>query len=1295
MAGEKIAIEMIPTPATQDIPDKEILRLSRITKIPVEKVKRRIATGKGITIVTQKHPKVAELVKLVKTLGFSVTTTPVDKRNNPAQALSKAKTTIPIQPPPSKKREAEWNVGQVIENLYEVTDIKYGGMGAVYVARHMRWNTMLAIKSLLRKLRKNEEDRALFVKEAETWIDIGFHPNIAACYYVRNILESPRIFVEYVDGGALKEWLIGLGRPAGWDLIIDLMVQAADGLEHAHVKGLVHRDVKPANCMMTRDGILKVTDFGLTKRRTMDPAVGETTAEITGTVVIRRERESVTAAGMGTPGYMAPEMWIPNSEVGPPADIYAFGVMFFEICCGTKPFPVKRGEKRDKLALAHLKKPPPRPRSVRQDMPKSIESIILKCLEKKPESRPESFAQIRTMLEEAYEGAFKRRYPRERPDEVKLHSDALNNRAVSLMDLHHEEEAREALKGALDADPHHPEAVYNLGLLQWFQTKNPNPELIVRMEEVVKSPEYRGRGGHLLGRCLLTMGEAERAVKACELSLATEDATEGWLKPYAIGLIGMGRDEDAITYLETYLTDITHNDEAEGWLIGALVRTGETEKARRRVEELPENSALAGKPVEQIETEFRFSGTSARYILKGHNGWITCVAPFPSTAQVISGSRDRFVKIWDAETGQELKSVNVVGDPPASIRISPDERLAAIAGNRAGAPVKLLDTEAGKLVGNLLTQDQVTALAFTPDGDRVLVVEARGLARIWDTAECKAGTTFKVPRHTAAEAMYTQAGIPVVFTAGMDRLVKKTEGENTDPMVFEKGHTEQITAMSVDREGRRVLTTGRDRQVIVWNAETGATISVFGVHSDTVTSLALSPEGRRSASFDAQEGLKVWEAETGTVLRTFDPAEYGADCLAFSADGAQVIAGGRGMAVCAWDVYGRAIWPEVALAKIRPVTKQIKSDREFKENLQKAGKAMRRGARATAYGLLRKAQKLPGYERSDQVLAAILRMKDYGKRLGLRGGWGRRVLTTPSGVMAVGFSPSAIAFLTAQSDHTIRMWSTKTGDCTRTLKGHTNLVASISFSPNGREAVSGGDDRTVRLWDLNMGKNSATLQGHTESVSSVAYSPAGDFVLSGSWDRTVRLWRIPDHTLFKTLKGHDDRVSTVAFIRDSGLILSAGFDGVVKMWEIASGRALRDLRGHRDQVTSLDVSTDGELLITGSMDGAARIWDVRRGTAVRTLEVDESGVRAVQFTPDSRFALTASNDTLLRVWDTAGGECIREFQGHAKEITSAAVSWDGRFVLTSSVDGTVRLWELDWDWEFHDSEDAGKPDPFD
>ena len=205
--------------------------------------------------------------------------------------------------------------------------------------------------------------------------------------------ESPRIFIEYVDGGSLTTWL-ARHHPPEWDLIIDLMVQACDGLDHAHSKGLVHRDVKPGNCLMTKNGILKVTDFGLTKRSVAESG-NDSQISLTESVMID-VRSGVTAAGMGTPGYMAPEMWVTGSKVGPQADIYGFGVMLFEICCGTKPFAIKAGDRRLRLAYAHVKTPPPIPSSLRPDIPAGIEQIILKCLQKKAENRYQSFREVRS-----------------------------------------------------------------------------------------------------------------------------------------------------------------------------------------------------------------------------------------------------------------------------------------------------------------------------------------------------------------------------------------------------------------------------------------------------------------------------------------------------------------------------------------------------------------------------------------------------------------------------------------------------------------------------------------------------------------------------------------------------------------------------------------------------------------------------------------------------------------------------------------------------------------------------------
>ncbi len=1286
MEPEKVGIKIVPTPATQEISQTDISKLSRITKLPEEKIRDRISKGKVIIIITTNHPRIKDVVELIKTFGFSVTTGTAEDLLSEHRKLKKTQGLPTTRKKLESRLEApEWRPGDVIENLYQVIDTKYGGMGAVYLVRHLKWNSMMAVKSLHKHLRRRAEDRALFVKEAETWIDIGFHPNIAACYYVRNILDSPRIFIEYVDGGSLSEWL-GNQQDPGWDVIIDLMVQFCDGLDHAHAKGMVHRDVKPANCMMTGNGILKVTDFGLTKKRTPD-GKGATTLDLAlqdSTDII--EADSVTAAGMGTPGFMAPEMWLPNSDVGPAVDVYAFGVMLFEITCGRKPFMLKAGEKRDKLARAHLKKQPPRPTLFRPDMPSSIEDLILACLSKDPEDRPESFARVREDLANTYYDLYKREFPRKKPDEVELLADALNNRALSMIDLNHLAEAEAHLKKAITLDPHHPEAVYNLGLMEWARTGDPNPDVVVKLEEAVKSPEYTGRGGHLLGRCLLRLGDYPSAANAFELSLASSGTSEEWLKAYGISLLGAGREDEGTQRLKKYINAYPKDEEAILWLAGALWRKGRQQEAVAFLAEIPPDSPSKTMPPEEVADTYICISSDPRLVLQDHTGWVTAVVCFPNSGTLMTAARDRTLKLWDLNTGDLLNTITLVGTFPARLAISPDERFVAVDEGKAGETVKIVDLNTGRFTGALsVSEGAVSAIGFSPDSTRVLTLAANGTSKLWDTEGFKPAEKIRrLLPHTAATIVFEGPSDPVFFVAGMDRTIKRVslKGTELDILPFEKVHSEIVSFLRVTPDGSRVISGGRDKLAVIWDGRSGKPELVFQLHQDMVGEVAVNPKYPMAASCDPKTGLKLWDSTNGIVIRSY-PASIGdLTVLGFTPDGSGLISGGRDTMVRVWDVRGRVVNPDPALTRIQSVRKQMKWEHQFTLMIEKSKKAHKLGSHSKAYALLRKALTLPGYERSELALNRIVAMRDHGKRMGLHGGWNRRTIDTASGARSVAFSPSGISFATAHLDYTIKVWSTKTGDSLQVLKGHTNVVGSVAFSPNGREAASGSDDRSIRTWDITSGRTITMFRGHTELVSAVVYSPDSSMILSGSWDRTLRIWRAGEKNPLKTFKGHEDQIACVAFTGDCAMVVSGGYAGAVKMWDVASGRQLRELRAHKDRVMNLRISPSGDMLLTGSMDGTVVLWDVRKGTALKSFQASSSGIRVVGFAPDEKFILTAGEDCILRIWDIDSSDCLREFKGHAKEITGAEFASNGQFVVSCSSDGVVMLWELDWIWEF-------------
>ncbi len=200
---------------------------------------------------------------------------------------------------------AEWQVGETLLELYEVTALLgEGGMGKVYKVHHKGWNVDLAVKSPRSEIFSTAGGKENFIREAETWVNLGLHPHTVSCYYVRTLGDIPRVFAEYVEGGSLSDWIRSRklyegGPEKALEKILDIAIQFAWGLDYAHERGLLHQDVKPANVMTTADGAAKVTDFGLAKARGL---AGEQAAVVPGgsiLVSVGGDDASLLLAGAG------------------------------------------------------------------------------------------------------------------------------------------------------------------------------------------------------------------------------------------------------------------------------------------------------------------------------------------------------------------------------------------------------------------------------------------------------------------------------------------------------------------------------------------------------------------------------------------------------------------------------------------------------------------------------------------------------------------------------------------------------------------------------------------------------------------------------------------------------------------------------------------------------------------------------------------------------------------------------------------------------------------------------------
>ncbi|EFH80097.1 serine/threonine-protein kinase [Ktedonobacter racemifer] len=227
---------------------------------------------------------------------------------------------------------AYWKVGDCIFNEFDVTGIiGEGGMGTVYKINYHPWLSIdLVVKSPRPEFFAREGGKENFIREAETWMGLRVHPHLVSCYFVRSLGGIPRIFAEYIDGGSLADWirqrkLYEGGLERALERILDIAIQFAWGLHAAHEQGLVHQDIKPANVMLTTQGIAKVTDFGLARARAM-----------TGEQEMKDEQahQSILVSSRGmTPAYCSPEQ-AAEQKLSRKTDIWSWGLSVLEMFTG-------------------------------------------------------------------------------------------------------------------------------------------------------------------------------------------------------------------------------------------------------------------------------------------------------------------------------------------------------------------------------------------------------------------------------------------------------------------------------------------------------------------------------------------------------------------------------------------------------------------------------------------------------------------------------------------------------------------------------------------------------------------------------------------------------------------------------------------------------------------------------------------------------------------------------------------------------------------------------------------------
>ncbi len=432
----------------------------------------------------------------------SASSSPEAQSSTPSQA--RPQITFPrfVEPVP-----ALWQTGDTILGKYEVQGtLGEGGMGMVYKVHDRLTNIIMAVKRPRPQLFTRQRDRENFIREAETWVKLNNHPHILCCYFVEQVKGVPCLFAEYIDGGSLAQCirerrLYQEGPERALERILDIAIQFAWGLHAAHEQGLVHQDIKPANVLLTQEGIVKVSDFGLAKARAM-------LKEDQGQAATGQQSILASVGGM-TPAYCSPEQ-AAHRGVTRKTDIWSWAVSVLEMFTGRVIW--KMGP-----AAAEVLEHEPGEVQWAVPMPGEVGRLLRRCLQSEPEARPATMAEVAKELEALYKQFVGKPYPREGA----APAEAAGTPIMRLL-----------IQG------------YSFAALGRYE------EALAIYEQVIKLDPMNGMAHANKGNLLFQQGKYEAALAACEQAARCDPSYPGGYYHQSQALTALGRYEEALTALE-------------------------------------------------------------------------------------------------------------------------------------------------------------------------------------------------------------------------------------------------------------------------------------------------------------------------------------------------------------------------------------------------------------------------------------------------------------------------------------------------------------------------------------------------------------------------------------------------------------------------------------------------------------------------------------------------------------------------------------------------------------------------
>jgi eukaryotic-like serine/threonine-protein kinase len=1042
---------------------------------------------------------------------------------------------------------------------YEVLGVLgRGGMGVVYRAWQEGLNRLVAVKMVHAGAQANPKVLSRFRVEAEAVARLQ-HPNIVQVHEVGEHAGSPFLVLELVEGCSLAKCLAGTPRPARQ--AAELLETLARTIHYAHRQGVVHRDLTPANVLLTADGQPKITDFGLAKL-----------------IIGGGDLRTQTGELLGTPSYMAPEQAASQHEViGAATDVYALGAILYELLTGRPPFKAESTLETLRQVVADE---PVAPSRLRPKLPSDLETICVKCLHKEPSHRYASAEALADDLRRFLEG---------RPIKARRSS---------------------ALERGWRWCRRYPAVAALCGLTSTLLLTL----TVVSVTAAVRIDKARRRADQTAADERLARQRAQDRLVRLNVVTGNFQTNAGdhrsALLRYAEAWM---LDQDEPSSEPIHRLRLACVLERSPRLEGICFHTSPVLEAHF--------DAKGARVLTRTEDgrAFLWDPYRSRPIAGPlpHDGKVLCAALSPDGTRVITTGTDGTARLWAAATGGPL------GAPlrhPGVVRhadFSPDgQRLATAC---ADGTVRFWTIPGGKLLEPAVRLDgEARFVGFSPDGRLVVTVDGRETARVWDAADGRPLTPSLPHRLTPGDPAERLVQ-PPLFSPDSARLLT-ADGQTTVRMCdartgaramppFKLGFVLNRAEFSPD--GRQILLVGKNSTSRLIDAANGRVILSLH-HPREVQAGCFSSDGRRVATSSSSGLIHVRDAQTGKNVLT--PLQHAAHVtgLAFTPAGDRLLSVSLDGTVRIWSVgfepfkalpydysCGRADHLFMAGRCLSPDGSwEVRPDGAAGARLQRRG-GEEPGPLLAHPGPVSKARFAPdgrnvftADERSVQVWDAGTG-RPFGPLLAVNGT-----------LLWAQFSDDGSRLMLIDAGGTLRVHATSSG---RVLLGPIALDAElvsqrkqlirkvVTLSPDGRRLAvhfPGRVPKETQIYEVDTGRHRAMTTGSSGLLTSLAFSPDSTRLVSAATDTLARVWDAGTGQPICPPMRHSTFVWRATFAPDGRLVVTLD-DHLIRLWDSATGDLLTPPLRHRLGFRAdVWISRDGHRIVGLAPDGAAQQWEL-------------------------------------------------------------------------------------------------------